>query len=44
MDEACQYCEETAGYKIIGAVIPYEGENVEPDGEDAEDVGAEEAE
>lgn len=24
MDEACQYCEESAGYKIVGAVAPYE--------------------
>lgn len=24
VDEACQYCEETAGYKIIGLVAPYE--------------------
>lgn len=24
VDEACQYCEETAGYKVLGAVIPYE--------------------
>lgn len=23
VDEACQYCEEAEGYKIIGAVVPY---------------------
>lgn len=24
IDEACTFCEETAGYKILGAMIPYE--------------------
>lgn len=26
MEEACQYCEETSGYKIVGIVAPYEVE------------------
>jgi hypothetical protein len=26
MEEACQYCEEAAGYKIVGVVAPYEAE------------------
>lgn len=35
VDEACQYCEETEGYKIVGAVVPYA---VEGAGEPAEPV------
>lgn len=26
VDEACQYCEETAGYKILGTLNPYTAE------------------
>lgn len=33
MDDACQYCEETAGYKVIGTFSPYA---VEEDVEEAE--------
>ena len=36
MEEACQYCEETAGYKIIGTFIPYE--QVEAEEEPVEEV------
>lgn len=36
-DEACQYCEETEGYKIVGAVVPYAVENAEEPAEPAEE-------
>ena len=26
MDDACAYCEESEGYKIIGSVLPYEAD------------------
>lgn len=41
VEDACAYCEETEGYKIIGTVIPYEAtEEVEeePAGEEAADA------
>lgn len=25
IDDKCQYCEETEGYKIVGEMVPYEG-------------------
>ncbi len=30
VEDACEYCEETAGYKILGAVAPYGAEEEEP--------------
>ena len=36
MDEACQYCEATDGYKIIGTMVPFEVEEVEEVEEPAE--------
>lgn len=44
VEDACQYCEETKGYKIIGAVAPYEAIVVEEPVEDepVEDEPAEE--
>ncbi len=43
VEETCQYCEETAGYKIIGVVAPFE---VSEKSEDApeEEIAAEEVE
>ena len=42
-DEACQYCEATDGHKIIGAVAPYGGADVEEPAEEvAEEPEAEE--
>lgn len=31
MDDACQYCEEAAGYTVIGTFTPYVAEVVEDD-------------
>ena len=41
VDEACQYCEETEGYKIVGAVVPYAVEGAEDDAEDGAEEPAE---
>ncbi len=44
MTEACQYCEETAGYAIVGEVVPYETEadtNETIEVEDTDDFVAE---
>jgi hypothetical protein len=44
MAEACQYCEETAGYTIVGEVVPYEAEadkNETVEIEDTDDFVAE---
>lgn len=42
-DEACQYCEAADGHKIIGAVAPYGGADVEEPAEEvAEEPEAEE--
>ena len=40
IEEECQYCEETEGYKIIGVVAPYEvaEDSVEEETVDAEEV------
>ena len=44
VEEACAYCEETGGYKIIGTMIPYEAteeveeEPAEEEVEEAEDI------
>ena len=35
LDEACQYCEEAAGYKILGTLAPYAADEIEA--EEAED-------
>lgn len=40
VEDECQFCEEAKGFKIIGAVVPYEAAVVEPEVEEA----AEEAE
>lgn len=37
VDEACQYCEETEGYKIVGAVVPYAVESAEEPADPAEE-------
>lgn len=29
IEDACQYCEETAGYTIVGTVAPYEAADIE---------------
>lgn len=29
IEDACQYCEETAGYTIVGTIAPYEAADVE---------------
>jgi hypothetical protein len=34
VEDACEYCEETAGYKIIGTVIPFESETEASDEDD----------
>lgn len=36
MEDACQYCEATEGYKILGTLVPYEADEV--DSEEAEVV------
>ena len=28
--EACQYCEEAVGYRVLGMVVPYESDMAEP--------------
>ena len=38
VDEACQYCEEAEGYKIVGVVAPYESSSEEEAVEDDEIV------
>lgn len=38
MDEACQYCEATDGYKVIGTMVPFEAEEVAEVEEPAEAV------
>lgn len=40
VDEECQYCEETAGYKIVGSVIPYEAATTEDLDQDAKSEDA----
>ena len=37
ISDACQYCEEAAGYKIVGLVTPYKA--TEADGSVGEDTG-----
>lgn len=36
--EPCQYCEETAGYKIVGIVAPYEVEEAAEEAVEEEDA------
>jgi aspartate carbamoyltransferase regulatory subunit len=31
IDEACQYCENTEGYKVLGIMTPYGAEEAEPE-------------
>lgn len=43
MDVPCQYCEEAAGYKIVGVVAPYEvAEDVVEVEDDAEETAEDE--
>lgn len=40
IEEECQYCEETEGYKIIGVVAPYEVVEEVVDGAEEADIEA----
>ena len=44
VEDECKFCEEAAGYKIIGSVVPYETETEEADEEAADEEIAVEAE
>ena len=42
VDEACQYCEETAGYKVLGELTPYDAIEIVDDEVDEDDADSDE--
>lgn len=38
LEDKCTFCEETAGYKIVGIVIPYEADDMEIPVEDDSEI------
>ena len=43
MEDSCEYCEESEGYKIIGTMLPYEESKEEEIADDAEEASTEES-